>query len=109
MYLTWLQVAELSMSKYSALLRTQKHWWTRYKDESTRNAWRELAKLPSITFVKTPSSSVEVELSQQQVWSRNIFSLKSGLVNYVRYIFQIEYVLDELAGYAALRDTDNQW
>lgn len=58
------------MSKYSALLRKQKHWWTRYKDENARNEWRGLAKLPNISHVNTASSIVEVELSEHQVCNK---------------------------------------
>lgn len=79
-------VTELAMSKYSALLRRKSQWWAKYRDEDTRIEWRKLAKLPCVSVVKTPSSSAEVELSEQQV----------------------EYVIDELAGYAALRDEANR-
>ncbi|KXN90108.1 hypothetical protein AN958_05113 [Leucoagaricus sp. SymC.cos] len=75
-------VTDLAMSKYSALLRRQPEWWTKYQDESARVAWRKLGELPCVLMVETPSATVRAELSEQQ----------------------IEYVIDELAGYAALRD-----
>ncbi|KAF9453902.1 hypothetical protein P691DRAFT_812520 [Macrolepiota fuliginosa MF-IS2] len=79
-------VTELAMSKYSALLRRQPEWWSRYQEESVRAEWRKLAALPSISRVRTPSTIAEVQLSEKQ----------------------IEYVIDELDGYAALRDSANQ-
>ncbi|KAJ3575249.1 hypothetical protein NP233_g1217 [Leucocoprinus birnbaumii] len=79
-------VTELAMCNYSALLRKQPEWWTKYRDETVRHEWRQLARLPSVSIVRTPSSTAEVELSEEQV----------------------EYVIDELAGYAALRDEANQ-
>lgn len=91
------------MSQYSALLRRQPEWWTKYQDENVRVEWRKLAGLPCVSIVKTPSSFTEVTLSAKQVNPLKSFDpLNPSL-------WQVEYIIDELGGYAALRDEANRW
>ncbi|KAF5384857.1 hypothetical protein D9615_001043 [Tricholomella constricta] len=78
-------LTELAMSEYSAELRRIPEWWKLYQDPNTRNEWYDLAR-ERVWNIRTPSTSVEVKLSKAQ----------------------IEYILDELAGYAALRDPDTE-
>ncbi|KAF8963906.1 hypothetical protein BDZ97DRAFT_1904719 [Flammula alnicola] len=74
-------LTELAMSLFSAEIRRSSEWWKRYKTEEARNEWTESA-VARIWNVRTPSVQAEVKLSPRQ----------------------IDYVLDELEGYDALRD-----
>ncbi|KAH7927256.1 hypothetical protein BV22DRAFT_1085358 [Leucogyrophana mollusca] len=76
---------DLAMSKLSASLRREQDWWTRFHDPGTRAEWAAKA-LTSTWAVRTPVNWIEISLSPHQ----------------------INYVLDELDGYANLRDTQNQ-
>ncbi|GBE77342.1 hypothetical protein SCP_0102150 [Sparassis crispa] len=72
---------ELAMCQLSAHIRSTKNWWKEYGDHQFRTRWAEEAAERSWT-VRSPSGSTLVTLSRRQ----------------------INYVLDELDGYAALRD-----
>ncbi|KAF9011092.1 hypothetical protein BDQ17DRAFT_1345457 [Cyathus striatus] len=73
------------MSMFSAEIRRKPEWWTSFQDQRIRLEW-DNAAFERLWKVRTPSSVTEVQLSQEQ----------------------IHYVLDELAGYAALRDEANR-
>ncbi|KAG5643500.1 hypothetical protein DXG03_000741 [Asterophora parasitica] len=68
------------MSEWSAELRRIPGWWKLYRDPATRQEWSNMAQ-KRVFKVRTPSSAVDVKLSDHQ----------------------INYLLDELEGYAALR------
>ncbi|KAJ2936062.1 hypothetical protein H1R20_g1033, partial [Candolleomyces eurysporus] len=73
------------MSQLSAELRRKPEWWKHHRDEEHRKLWQ--AEAADRTWeVKAPSSIFKIQLTQKQ----------------------IDYVLDELDGYAALRDEANQ-
>ncbi|KAG2022748.1 hypothetical protein CC2G_000475 [Coprinopsis cinerea AmutBmut pab1-1] len=73
------------MSQFSAELRRKPEWWTRCYDVETQSVWAEEA-VDRVWEVKIPSSTTQITLSRKQ----------------------IQYVLDELGGYAELRDEQNQ-
>ncbi|KIM47728.1 hypothetical protein M413DRAFT_439404 [Hebeloma cylindrosporum] len=73
------------MSQFSAEIRRSFNWWKLYKEESKRKSWFNLG-LQRTWDVRTPSSYAQVKLTQKQV----------------------DYVLDELEGYASLRDDSCQ-
>lgn len=74
-------LADLAMSQLSAQLRRRDRWW----DPGTREQWEgDLSQFETLT-VRTPSKDVSVKLTDKQ----------------------IRYVLDELDGYAKLRDDEN--
>ncbi|KAI0082114.1 hypothetical protein K474DRAFT_1655452 [Panus rudis PR-1116 ss-1] len=77
-------LSELAMIQLSAELRRTKHWWTSYLDDEIREEWM--------------SDNVD------RVWD---LSAPAGLVETVLSPKQIQYVIDELAGYALLRDEVN--
>ncbi|GLB43595.1 putative protein of unknown function (DUF4246) [Lyophyllum shimeji] len=77
-------LTELAMTKYSAELRRIPDWWKHFGSQDVREEWAEMARGRSWN-IRTPSTTVEVCLSEKQ----------------------IQYVLDELAGYAALRDHEH--
>ncbi|KAF8079181.1 hypothetical protein FPV67DRAFT_1691604 [Lyophyllum atratum] len=77
-------LTELAMSEYSAELRRIPDWWKQFKNQDVREEWADMAR-GRVWNVRTPSTSVEVKLSEKQ----------------------IEYILDELSGYACLRNDDN--
>ncbi|KAH9486402.1 hypothetical protein JR316_0000466 [Psilocybe cubensis] len=69
------------MSQFSAEIRRSHEWWVQYTEKEARKEWATSA-LERTWIVQTPSQQSSVKLSQRQV----------------------DYVLDELEGYAALRD-----
>ncbi|KAF8665332.1 hypothetical protein AX16_000351 [Volvariella volvacea WC 439] len=72
------------MSLYSAELRRKPNWWKLYENKNIRASWEKLAT-GRVWRVRKPSGDhVGITLSTNQ----------------------INYVLDELQGYAALRDAD---
>ncbi|SJL12728.1 uncharacterized protein ARMOST_16159 [Armillaria ostoyae] len=66
---------ELTMCELSATIRDKPNWWEKYKDPAIRAKWKEEAA--------TQTGSYECRLLQED---------------------EIDYVLDELEGYAAVRD-----
>ncbi|THV06475.1 hypothetical protein K435DRAFT_773175 [Dendrothele bispora CBS 962.96] len=77
-------LTELAMGQLSYNLRSRPEWWKYFQNQTTRAKWAEQAASRPFD-VRVPSANASVELNQQQ----------------------IEYVLDELGGYAALRDEVN--
>ncbi|KAF8167501.1 hypothetical protein B0H34DRAFT_682074 [Crassisporium funariophilum] len=71
---------DLAMSQFSADIRRTPDWWQNLQKEKSRKLWTDLGHQP--WAVRTPSLISHVNLSQKQ----------------------ISYVLEELQGYAALRD-----
>lgn len=59
------------MSQLSAHIRRGPEWWKFFKDEDTKNKWREHALNRNI-IVQTPSGTAEIKLSRKQVRS-NLF------------------------------------
>ncbi|KAF8226655.1 hypothetical protein L208DRAFT_350947 [Tricholoma matsutake] len=78
-------LTELAMCEYSADLRRNSDWWKHFQNKGTREAWASIAQR-RVWTIRTPSSFADVHLSPKQ----------------------IEYVLDELAGYSALIDHENR-
>ncbi|KAF5357430.1 hypothetical protein D9757_013333 [Collybiopsis confluens] len=74
-------LTDLAMSQFSWYIRSRPNWWELYRNQSIREQWTEGAKGKE-WVVPTPSSLAKVCLSERQ----------------------IAYVLDELSGYALLRD-----
>ncbi|KAF9041158.1 hypothetical protein BDP27DRAFT_1435080 [Rhodocollybia butyracea] len=79
-------LADLAMSQFSWFIRSQPNWWQSHQNQSVREQWSEKA-VDRDWLVTTPSSTATVRLFDKQ----------------------IAYVLDELAGYALLRDEVNNW
>ncbi|EJD05709.1 uncharacterized protein FOMMEDRAFT_77890 [Fomitiporia mediterranea MF3/22] len=77
-------LCELAMTRFSAEMRSRPDWWKHYKDPQTRKLWFNEAV--NKTWKVGPKAN----------------NIEAGLAKH-----QIEYVLDELAGYAALRDDVN--
>ncbi|KAK7464477.1 hypothetical protein VKT23_006647 [Stygiomarasmius scandens] len=73
------------MSQLSYQLRSRSEWWKHFQNQTTRAEWADEAALKTFS-VRTPSANATIELTQKQ----------------------IEYVLDELVGYVALRDEVNE-
>ncbi|KAF5375214.1 hypothetical protein D9758_000496 [Tetrapyrgos nigripes] len=77
-------ITELAMNQLSYQLRSRPDWWKHHRDQSVRAKWAAEASARNYD-VRTPSANATIELSQKQV----------------------EYILDELVGYASLRDEPN--
>ncbi|KAH7916390.1 hypothetical protein BJ138DRAFT_1139626 [Hygrophoropsis aurantiaca] len=77
-------LVDQAMSKLSATLRQEPQWWNRVHDQDARIEWTTKACNHTWT-VRTPTDAIQVPL----------------------YLHQINYVLDELEGYANLCDTQN--
>ncbi|KAG6841735.1 hypothetical protein C0991_007621 [Blastosporella zonata] len=77
-------LTELAMSQFSAELRRIPEWWKLRLDMDVRKKWAQTAR-ECVWDVRTPSSSMETSLSEKQ----------------------IQYILDELEGYALLYDHKN--
>ncbi|PPQ74419.1 hypothetical protein CVT24_001048 [Panaeolus cyanescens] len=74
-------LVELAMCQFSASIRSTEKWWIEFRDDKFRDHWLMYAKnRPWI--IHTASGRAEVLLSDKQ----------------------IKYILDELEGYAALRN-----
>ncbi|RDB19509.1 hypothetical protein Hypma_013474 [Hypsizygus marmoreus] len=78
-------LVELAMCQYSAELRRTPEWWALFQNQDVREEWARWG-CERVWKVRTPSEVRDVQLSAKQV----------------------DYVLDELAGYAALRDPENR-
>lgn len=90
------------MSQFSAEIRRSFQWWKFYKEESKRKSWFNLG-LKRTWDVRTPSSHAQVKLTQKQV------SHELPLVYHRQWPRRkVDFVLDELEGYATLRD-DSWW
>ncbi|EKM61499.1 uncharacterized protein PHACADRAFT_248156 [Phanerochaete carnosa HHB-10118-sp] len=76
-------LTELAMCQLSATTRRSDGWWTKLSDPVWRCSWRNTA-LSSSFCVRTSTGNTVVFLSQKQV----------------------QYVLDELSGYLALKNQD---
>ncbi|TFK41976.1 hypothetical protein BDQ12DRAFT_677465 [Crucibulum laeve] len=74
-------LVELAMCQFSAELRRKPEWWKQFQNQDTRREWYDAATEREWS-VRTPSTVIPVILSPQQ----------------------IDYILDELGGYAGLRD-----
>ncbi|OCH90551.1 hypothetical protein OBBRIDRAFT_793213 [Obba rivulosa] len=74
-------LVELAMNQASAWLRSKPRWWTLYRVHSIREKWAAEIMAGSWKAVSS-TSSIPMHLTERQV----------------------QYVLDELAGYDALRD-----
>ncbi|KAG6896769.1 hypothetical protein C0992_006284 [Termitomyces sp. T32_za158] len=79
------------MSMLSAEIRRTPDWCSLRLEQDTRMKWTQMAR-GRVWDVRTPSSTVEVSLSEKQA---------------CRAPSAIQYVLDELEGYAALYDHEN--
>ncbi|KAL5511762.1 hypothetical protein ACEPAH_4980 [Sanghuangporus vaninii] len=77
-------LCELAMTRLSAELRSKPEWWKLYTDPDTRKLWYNEAI--NRTWRVGPDAN----------------NIEAGLAKH-----QIDYVFDELAGYAALRDDAN--
>ncbi|KAF6754334.1 hypothetical protein DFP72DRAFT_900008 [Ephemerocybe angulata] len=76
---------DLAMSLCSAYLRRRPEWWTRFRDTEELHLW--YAEIAERRWeVRGPSSMFKIQLSPKQA----------------------QYVMDELDGYAGLRDVDNE-
>ncbi|KAG1742718.1 uncharacterized protein EDB91DRAFT_294197 [Suillus paluster] len=79
-------VIDLAMSELSRCLRRREGWWTLFNCPETRAQWAAEA-LAEPTAVRVSSNDLRVWLTPRQV----------------------EYVLEELQGYAKLRDVEDNW
>ncbi|PFH49666.1 hypothetical protein AMATHDRAFT_76049 [Amanita thiersii Skay4041] len=77
-------LTEQAMTQLSAYIRRQHQWWDHIHDSIQRDTWTNAANKPWI--VKASAREYSIHLSHKQ----------------------IEYVLNELSGYAALRDQVNK-
>ncbi|KAH8117208.1 hypothetical protein DFH11DRAFT_988750 [Phellopilus nigrolimitatus] len=77
-------LCELAMTRLSAELRSEQGWWLRFQNQEMRQKW--IQEAANKTWRVGPISN----------------NIKVGLAKH-----QIEYVVDELAGYAALRNDGN--
>jgi hypothetical protein len=86
----------------SAHLRSKKNWWKDIQNENLRREWRSEA-LDSQWNVRVPGGHVDANLSDKQVCT------PKGSKNIAGILGQVDYVLDELSGYAALVDEEHKW
>jgi len=77
-------IVELAMCRLSAELRSHEGWWKDRLDTRIQEEWCRL-HVGRVRTVETPSGPKDIALN----------------------IEQVKYVIDELAGYSALRDEDN--
>ncbi|KAI0931667.1 hypothetical protein AcV5_004903 [Taiwanofungus camphoratus] len=79
-------LTELAMCQCSDFIRSKSRWWQLHEHHDIRQKWaKEAAEI--VWIVQASCGSLEVTLSKKQ----------------------IQYVLDELSGYAALRDEHHRW
>jgi hypothetical protein len=80
-------LTELAMGQCSAELRRRPEWWQAVQNPDTVQEWTLEAENRTWTVSSAGQPSVEISLTTKQV----------------------QYLIDELAGYAKLRDQENRW
>ncbi|KAI5121385.1 hypothetical protein M0805_001198 [Coniferiporia weirii] len=100
-------LAELLMVKLSASIRSKPEWWVKYKDPNIRSKWRGEALATKMVWIERATMLVPYEDAREMfpdavIW--NAYTFDESIVQLNEK--QIEYVLDELDGYAKLRDEE---
>jgi len=98
------QITELAMCQCSAHLRSRTEWWQDVQNEEVRHEWQSEA-MERRWIVRTPSGHSEINLSKRQV---RVFEFARS-ETCVQTAGQVDYILDELSGYAALVDKEHKW
>ncbi|KAI5121387.1 hypothetical protein M0805_001200 [Coniferiporia weirii] len=105
-------LAELLMVKLSASIRSKPDWWVKYKDPNIRAKWREEALATKMVWIERATMLVPYEGAREMfpgavfpgAATLNSFTFDESVVQLNEK--QTEYVLDELDGYAKLRDEE---
>ncbi|KAL5532593.1 hypothetical protein ACEPAF_4367 [Sanghuangporus sanghuang] len=94
---------ELLMVKLSASIRSKSEWWKKYKDSEIRTRWREEALNAEMVWIEKATMLVPLDEAPRHfaAGSRNE---EDSVVKLSKK--EVDYVLDELDGYAKLRDEE---
>ncbi|KAL5529747.1 hypothetical protein ACEPAG_5732 [Sanghuangporus baumii] len=94
---------ELLMVKLSTSIRSKPEWWKKYKDPEIRTRWREEALHTEMAWIESATMLVSLDEAPQHftAGSRNE---EDSVVKLSKK--EVDYVLDELDGYAKLRDEE---
>lgn len=90
------------MIKLSASIRAKPEWWIKYKDAEIRARWKAEALEQKFRWIEAATMLVPYE-DRKQYTAEN----QRAVVDVTLSEKQVEYVLDELDGYAKLRNDDN--
>lgn len=90
------------MIKLSASIRAKPEWWIKYKDAEIRARWKAEALEQKFRWIEAATMLVPYE-DREQYTAEN----QRAVVDVTLSEKQVEYVLDELDGYAKLRNDDN--
>lgn len=90
------------MIKLSASIRAKPEWWIKYKDAGIRARWKAEALEQKFRWIEAATMLVPYEDREQYAAEH-----QRAVVDVTLSEKQVEYVLDELDGYAKLRNDDN--
>lgn len=95
------------MCQCSDFIRSKSRWWQLHEHHDIRQKWaKEAAEI--VWIVQASCGSLEVTLSKKQVSPMHMCSKMFIILSELTHL-KIQYVLDELSGYAALRDEHHRW
>ncbi|KAI5121389.1 hypothetical protein M0805_001202 [Coniferiporia weirii] len=100
-------LAELCMVKLSASIRSKPEWWLKYKKPEIRAKWTEEALATKMVWIERATMLVPYEGAREMFPDAVIgdsYTFEESVVQLNEK--QVEYVLDELDGYAKLRDEE---
>lgn len=91
------------MVRLSASIRSKSEWWKKYKDSEIRARWREEALNTEMVWIESATMLVPLDEAPRHfaAGSRNE---EDSVVKLSKK--EADYVLDELDGYAKLRDEE---
>lgn len=87
------------MVKLSASIRANSDWWLKYEDAKIRAKWKTEALKQTFAWIWAANMLVPYEERDQYIFQGYRKPLEVALSEK-----QVDYVLDELDGYAKLRD-----
>ena len=91
------------MVKLSAAIRSKPTWWEKYKDPEIRARWKAEALGSKFVWIEAATMLVPFEGHEQYMKDAQEGITLDDLI-VILTEKQVEYVLDELDGYAKLRD-----
>lgn len=98
-----MQVVELQMCALSNHIREKPNWWEKVKDETIVEKWRQEAMKQQEDEDREASRKMSSEMvSRDGEQVIPFYGCLSSLIS----MSQIKYVLEELHGYAELRDSE---
>ncbi|EJD02430.1 uncharacterized protein FOMMEDRAFT_29447 [Fomitiporia mediterranea MF3/22] len=94
---------ELAMVKLSASIREKPNWWLKYTDPEIRARWRKEAQEMALVWIERATMLVPFEDASKYITGdHGQGSILNSTVTLTEK--EVDYILDELDGYAKLRE-----